>query len=85
MNHAIDWVTGALLSVAMLAIGGLAIMGVVVAWDSVHYERQAFVASTACEVKRMEPRRKFLSSDVVCIPAYRGTKNDTLTVNGLKP
>ena len=45
-----------------------------------YHERKAFDAITACEAKRMEARRQVLSSRVVCIPAYRATKSDTLTV-----
>lgn len=51
--------------------------------DWLYYDRQAFAATTACEAKRMEARRQTFSANVVCVPAYRGTKNDTLQVNGI--
>jgi hypothetical protein len=49
--------------------------------DVFYFNYKAFDAVTACEVKRMEARRKFLSTHVVCVPAYRGTRNDTLSIN----
>lgn len=70
----------ALLVAAIIAVlGAVALMAI----DGLYFERRAFVATTACEAQRMQARRKFLSSQVVCVPAYRGTKNDTLTVNGI--
>lgn len=61
-------------------VGGI----IVVFIDEVYFDRVAFVAKTECATKRMESTRKFLTSTVVCIPAYRGTKSDTLTVQGIK-
>lgn len=34
----------------------------------------------ACEAKRMSHRRVTFTTDVVCVPSYRDTKADTLTV-----
>lgn len=53
------------------------------AWPAIdygYYHRRAFAAVTACESQRMEARRKAMSTEVVCVPAYRATKADTLTV-----
>jgi hypothetical protein len=47
-------------------------------------ERSAFDAVVACEAKRMTAHRQILSSRVVCVPAYRETKSDTLTLQGVK-
>lgn len=49
--------------------------------DAVWFERASFADRVACEARRMEARRQTLSSNVVCVPAYRATKNDTLTVD----
>jgi hypothetical protein len=64
--------------VLVLVIGIFAVL-----MDAFYYGHQAFPQATACELRRMEARRQVLSSTVVCIPAYRGTKNDTLTVQGV--
>jgi len=66
--------------VLALAVGYAGLAAV----DSLVYERRAFAAITSCEARRLESRRKFLSENVVCVPAYRATKNDSLTVQGLK-
>lgn len=57
--------------VVLVFIGGL---------DWVVFSRRGFDATTACEVKRMIPQRKLLSSKVVCIPVPLGERNDTTTV-----
>lgn len=49
--------------------------------DTFYYERNAFSAITACEAQRMEAKRQVLSARVVCVPAYRATRNDSLTVS----
>ena len=51
--------------------------------DTALFQRRAFTAIASCRAHRMEYQRKYLSTETVCIPAYRETKNDTVTVNGL--
>lgn len=46
-----------------------------------YYRRNSFTAITACETKRLAARRQFLSTNVVCVPGYVATRNDTTTVN----
>lgn len=45
------------------------------------YARSAFEETAACSAKRMTSARKSMTTNVICVPAYRDTKNDTLTVN----
>lgn len=58
----------------LLLIGGTVGIGIV---DSVQ-DFRAFDARMACEAKRMEPRRRELSTKVVCVPI--NTRQDTTTV-----
>ena len=51
--------------------------------DYVKYDRETFAAQMTCKQQRAEPERQFLTKNVVCVPAYRATKSDTLTLNGL--
>lgn len=46
--------------------------------DTLYFERRAFANITACEARRMEPHRKYLSTHVVCTPI--NTRQDTTTV-----
>ena len=62
----------------LFVIGGLSVIA-----DVTIFERQAFAAISSCHAHRMGHTRKFLSTQTVCVPAYRETKNDTVTVNGL--
>ena len=70
--------------VSVVGVGGFALLVAILllgfVMDAVYYGRKAFAATSACEAGRMQARRKVLSTDVVCIPAYRTTKADTLTV-----
>lgn len=68
---------GSLLAAAVIWI----VAAVLVDW--LYYHRQTFSARVACEAQRMEPRTKSFSTEIVCVPAYRATKNDTLQVNGI--
>jgi hypothetical protein len=43
--------------------------------------RAAFAAETACMVKRQQPVRQTFTTNVICVPASRDTRNDTTTVN----
>ena len=72
-----------ILSVVFLGVFILCLAGVAAVGDTL-LERRAFPAIAACHQARQEPLRQFLSTTVRCVPAYRATKNDTLTVAGLK-
>lgn len=67
----IDWMLGALL---VLAGALLAVSAVEITQDY-----RSFDGRVACEARRMTPRRQFLSSEVVCVPAIM--RNDTTTVD----
>jgi hypothetical protein len=43
--------------------------------------RAAFAAETACMARRQQPVRQSFTTNVVCVPASRDTRNDTTTVN----
>ena len=62
----------------MLLIAGLVVAGGLALVDSLHYDRASFAAQTACMAKRGVPQRKWLSTEVVCVPA--NTRQDTTTV-----
>lgn len=65
----------------MTMLGGLLCALVVsLALDGMIFGRQTWAAQIACKQQRGEPERQFFTKNVVCVPAYRGTKNDTLTV-----
>lgn len=68
------------LATLMASLFSAAILGLGFVVIDIVYERLAFVSITACEAKRMQPRRQSLSATVVCVPAYRATKADTLTI-----
>lgn len=67
-----------------LFVGCITVAVFALAVDSV-YAVKAERAVVACEAKRMEGRRLSFSASVTCVPAARGTKNDTLTINGVTP
>jgi predicted histidine transporter YuiF (NhaC family) len=83
-DAAIEFGLGCLLVILALGVAGILGWAGATAVDSIHYERAAFAAITNCTSKRMDAQRKFLSTTVVCVPAYRGTKSDTLTLQGVK-
>lgn len=72
-----DSVPTAIMGILATGLAAL-VVGVVL---EIFYGRQAFAATTACEARRLEARRQAFSANVVCVPAYRATKNDTTTVN----
>ena len=78
-----DLMLSTISAVLILALVFLIAAGGAMAIDAFVLERSAFTQMQNCRVKRMEPVRKFLSTQTVCVPAYRETKNDTVTVNGL--
>jgi hypothetical protein len=76
-----DIVLKLLLGILLIALAVMCLGGASALVDSTYFEYKAFDAIAACETKRMDYRRKSFSTNVVCIPAYRQTKNDTLSIN----
>ncbi len=72
---------------AIAVLGGIVLIGIAAflgfVMDYLFYGRQAFPSIAACEAKRMRALRQPLSVNVVCVPAYLPTKNDTLQINGI--
>ena len=57
----------------------LLLMVFTVLFDGVVLDRVTFNKQIACEAKREVPKRPFLSTNVVCVPAL--ARQDTLTLN----
>ena len=62
---------GCVLFVAWLGIGLVV---------EIAQHNRSFDARMACATKRQDYDRQMFTTRVVCIPAYRATKSDTLTV-----
>lgn len=74
-----DELDGCVAILFVLLLLGFLFGGALLLADGAYYGRKAFAAETACEVRHMQPHRKFFSTDVVCVPV--NTRQDTTTVN----